>query len=291
MSFLAAIVIIIVYLAPFATIGSSLKLNPIQLSAESYSCSSSVEGQDTAVLLQYQQAISTTIAGLMRVPQCGDGLWYRVAYLDMSDSTQQCPSNWKEISTLVRACRRPRSTRASCPGEYFSTGSLQYSKVCGRAIGYQDGSTDMFALRNPLHTIDDPYVDGVSVTYGMPRTHIWTFAVGNSEARVANYTTNCPCANPAANTAPAPNFVGDNYFCESGNPRDGLGSGGIIFENDPVWDGERCEGECCNNGKSPPWFSVTLPNTTSDDIEVRICGDEGTNSEDTLIQLLEIYIQ
>ena len=42
-----------------------------------------------------------------------------------------------------------------------------------------------------------------------------------------------------------------------------------------------CEGECCSNGKSPPWFSVTLPNPTYDDIEVRICGDEGTRNEDT----------
>ena len=214
-----------------------------------------------------------------------------MAYLNMNDSTQQCPPNWMEIDTPVRACGRPTSTGASCPGEYFSTGSLQYSKVCGRAIGYQDGSTDTFALRNPSHTIDGPYVDGVSVTYRMSRTHVWTFAVSASEARVVHYTTNCPCANPAANTSPAPNFVGNNYFCESGNPGDGLGSGGIIFENDPVWDGQQCEGECCSNGKSPPWFSVTLPNPTSDDIEVRICEDEGTSNENIPIQLLEIYIQ
>ena len=69
-----------------------------------------------------------------------------------------------------------------------------------------------------------------------------------------------------------------------------MGSGGIIFEDDPVWDGEQCEGECCSNGKSPPWFSVSFPNPTSDDIEVHICGDEGTHNEDTPIQLLEIII-
>ena len=119
----------------------------------------------------------------------------------------------------------------------------------------------------------------------------WTFAAGASEARVANHSTNCPCANPAANTIPPPSFVGDDYFCESGNPGDGLGSGGVVFGDDPVWDGEQCEGECCSNGKSPPWFSVTLPNPTSDDIEIRICADEGTQNENTPIQLLEIYIQ
>ena len=286
--FLAAILTIIVYLAPFATIGSSLKLNPIQLPAENYSCSSSVEGQDTAVLLQHWQAISTTVTGLMRAPQCGDGLWYRVAYLNMNDSTQQCPSNWMEISTPIRTCGRPTSTGASCPSEHFSTGSLQYSKVCGRAIGYQIGTTDSFDLRQSSNNgIDDPYVDGVSVTHGIPRTHIWTFAVGNSEGMVANYTYNCPCANPAALP---PSFVGDSYFCESGNSG-GAAVSETFFDSDPVWDGEQCEGECCSNGKFPPWFSVTLPNPTFDDIEVRICDDEGTQNEDNLIQLFEMFIQ
>jgi hypothetical protein len=122
----------------------------------------------------------------------------------------------------------------------------------------------------------------------------WTFAAGASEATVANYPTNCPCANAwaAENAVPAPSFVGDNYFCESGNPGIGLGSGGTIFEDDPLWDGEQCEGVCCsNNGSSPPWFSVALPNLTTDDIEVRICGDEDTDNEDTPIQLLEIFVQ
>ena len=126
----------------------------------------------------------------------------------------------------------------------------------------------------------------------MPHTHIWTFSIGATEATIANYTTNCLCANPATdNTVHPPSFVGDNYFCESGNPRQGLNSGGVLFKDDPVWDGEQCEGECCSNGKSPPWFSVTLPNPTSDDIEVHICGNEGTHNEDAPIQLLEIFIQ
>ena len=241
-----------------------------------------------------QQTLHTAVSSILQQYQynsnCGPGLWYRVAYLNIMDSAQQCPSNWMEISTPVRVCGRPTTTTASCPGEYFSTGSHQYSRVCGRVIGYQNGSADTFALRKSPHTINDPYVDGVSVTHGMPRNHIWTYAVGASEATVDNYRTDCPCADPASSTVPPPNFVGDNYYCESGNP--GRGSaGGVVYRDDPVWDGEQCEGECCSNGKSPPWFSVTLPNPTSDDIEVRICGDEGTGNEDTPIQLLEMYIQ
>ena len=245
-----------------------------------------------SILSSMNNNIIETLTELVTVPQCGDGLWYQVAYLNMNDSTQECPFNWMEGSTpSVRGCGRPTSTGASCSGEYFSTGSLQYSKVCGRVIGYQNGSTDSFNKGSP-HSIDEPYVDGVSVTHGVPRVHIWTFSAGATESRYFFYPSDCPCAYPGGNYGTrAPSFVGDNYFCESGNPGVGLQFGGVIFDADPVWDGEMCEGECCSNGKSPPWFSVTLPNPTYDDIEVRICGDEDTRNEDTPIQLLEMYIQ
>ena len=229
---------------------------------------------------------------LMLVPTCGNGLWYRIAHLNMSDSTQDCPSNWREIGSPVRTCGRPTSSGPSCPGVFFSTGSLKYSRVCGRAIGFQNGSTDGFrrvGQQATLHStsVDTYYVDGLSVTHGgVPRTHIWTYAAGATEATVATYGSDCPCSNP--NAFQPPSFVGNNYFCESGN-------GGIAHSSfqisDPVWDGEQSERDCCSNGKSPPWFSVTLSSPTTDDIEVRICADESTNNEDTPIQLLEIYIQ
>ena len=64
-----------------------------------------------------------------------------------------------------------------------------------------------------------------------------------------------------------------------------------IFNNDPLWDGQQCEGTCCTGTNSPPWFSVQLPAPTTDTIEVSICADEGTYNEDTPVQLLEIYVQ
>ena len=248
-----------------------------------------------------RQNLRSTLSNILQqnntraVDNCGPGQWYQIAYLNMRDASQQCPTNWMEIDSPVRVCGRPRTNGASCVSAYFPSGPIRYSKVCGRSIGYQNGSTDSFALRevrNIQPTIDNPYVDGVSVTHGMPRTHIWTFSAGGSDATVLDYVSNCPCANPGASVTatPAPSFVGDNYFCESGNSG-GSTAGGTVFTGDPLWDGEQCEGVCCSNGNSPPWFSVTLPNPTSDDIEVRICGDEGTHNEDSPIQLLEIYIQ
>ena len=256
----------------------------------------SVQNREKILLLINDNIMEILTESECSLPQCGAGLWYRVAYLNTT--MQQCPSNWMEKSTPVRACGRPTSTGVRCIGEYFPTRGVQYGKVCGRVIGYQNGSADSFRrfieFENQRPTIDEPYVDGVSVTHGMPRarTHIWTFAAGATEATVTNFTTNCPCSNAwaAANAAPAPSFVGDNYFCESGNSG-GASPGGVLYTGDPIWDGEQCEGECCSNGKSPPWFSVTLPNPTSDDIEVRICGDEDTDGEDTPVQLLEIFIQ
>ena len=91
-----------------------------------------------------------------------------------------------------------------------------------------------------------------------------------------------------------PEFVGDNYYCESANEAEIESFAGPpeFFAADKLWDGQQCdhEGTCCTT-KSPPWFSVELANSTNDSIEVRICGDEGTNNEDTPIELLKIYIQ
>ena len=169
--------------------------------------------------------------------------------------------------------------------------------MCGRIIGYQIGSTNVF--ENQQLSIDESYVDGVSVTYGDPRSHIWTFAAGISETivnLVTAQTLSCPCAlvGTGIQLQEPPAFVGDNYFCESGNPENTRENTNIFrYTDDPLWDGQRCEGQCCNNVNysSPPWFSVTLPVATSEDIEVRICANQETDNEDVAIGLLEIYVQ
>ena len=40
----------------------------------------------SAALSAIQQIVSNIV-----IPHCGPGQWYRVAYLNMSDPTQQCP--------------------------------------------------------------------------------------------------------------------------------------------------------------------------------------------------------
>ena len=240
-----------------------------------------------------RQNLSQTVRNIIEVsahiPHCGVGLWTRVAYLNMSDPVQQCPSSWRLYSANgVRACGRPSQ---GCHSQSYTV-QQRYNKVCGQIIGYQFGSTDAFhptTIGN--NQIDQTYVDGVSVTYGTPRKHIWTFAAGISETN-AHPQFSCPCASIAGTPQP-PSYVGNNYFCESGNPLNTFEvTGNLRYTDDPLWDGRGCdsEGQCCSNA-NPPWFSVDLPDETNEPIEIRICGFENIDNDDTPIEILDLYVQ
>ena len=225
--------------------------------------------------------LQTQFTGLQIQLHCGPGEWHRVAYLNMSDPIQQCPSAWREYDTGgVRACGRPSTSGGSCAATTYSI-DFQYSRVCGRVIGYQFGSPDGFLTGD----ITQRYVDGISITRGLPRQHVWTYAAGLTESGEINHSSNCPCSSHPGRRAPS--FVRNNYYCESGNPTDTYAS--QFYTGDKLWDGLQCEGSCCTGVDTPPWFKVQLYSTTNDDIEVRICGSEGTSSEDTPVELIEIY--
>ena len=225
---------------------------------------------------------------------CGGSTgWRRVAYLNMSDPSQQCPSVWREITTPHRTCGRiPTSISGSCVGVNYTTGDEQYDQVCGRIIGYQLGTPDPFrGVVNVRDAIDTAYFDGVSVTRGSPRQHIWTFAVGLDESERPHST--CPCVNGSRDGEVVPSFVGQNYFCESGLTQVGILRHGYFWpDGDPLWDGQGCgpTSSCCTFN-SPPWFNITLPSPTTDGIEVRICSNERSQSDDSPIQLIELYVK
>ena len=158
-------------------------------------------------------------------------------------------------------------------------------------IAFQYGPTDAFY---PYHcdyqrTIDDYYVDGVSITYGNPRQHVWTFAGYPSDDYRRGSHSLCLCSQPGLSIPSTPHFVGNNYFCDTAAP---TCCPNQYYPDDPLWDGQGCGGlsTCCSYN-NPPWFSTTLPGTTSDDIEVRICDNERSLSDDTPITTLDLYIQ
>ena len=100
---------------------------------------------------------------------------------------------------------------------------------------------------------------------------MWTFAVANSDNPAENTNTGCPCLNSTFRGV-VPNFIGEDYYCETGST---TRAQRCYYFNNPLWDGEGCEGEneCCDRGG--PWFCKQLPQPTQDDIEMRVC----TNSE------------
>ena len=218
--------------------------------------------------------------GVIEIQQhCGPGSWRRVAFLNMSDPSQECPSAWREYNTSgVRACGRPITSK--CPATTYFTG-YQYSRMCGRVIGYQVATPDGF------HTEDDNKngLDGISITYGAQRNHVWSYVAGLYDTR--NSSSACPCSSEQAKMSPP--SIGDKYYCESGNPSNIRSDD--LFSSDPLWDGQQCEGTCCTGTNSPPWFRVQLPAPTTDMIEVNICLDQRTDDEDTPVELIEIYVQ
>ena len=85
--------------------------------------------------------------------------------------------------------------------------------------------------------------DGLLITYGNPRQHIWIYAAGFYD-NATNDIFNCPCA--ADTVSPPPSFVGTNYYCESG-AADTQDYNAYYF-NDPLWDGSGCIiSKCCND--------------------------------------------
>ena len=70
-----------------------------------------------------------------------------IAYLDMSDSTVNCPNGFRlyEVNGM-RACGRP-SGGASCASVKFPSNSISYSEVCSRVVGYRFGSPDAVDIR------------------------------------------------------------------------------------------------------------------------------------------------
>ena len=227
---------------------------------------------------------------------CGGPGWRRTAYLNMSDPTQICPPAWELFATPKRSCARPsNATGGSCYSANFTTQESQYTQVCGRIKGYQFGEPGAFFLESTGHlpTIDGPYVDGVSLTYGNPRQHIWTFAVEIDEGiGVPSHFCPCTMSHFSQDRSRIPTYVGNDYFCETGVPPGQHWSHRAFYPDDPLWDGQGCgpNSTCCifNN---PPWFCKQLPQSTNADLEIRLCNVDGAAVENTLIELIEIYVK
>ena len=224
--------------------------------------------------------------------------WMRIADLNTTRG-DDCPNGWVKNAAYKSLCMG--SPPANCYSTIFSTVATRYTKVCGKAKSYQTGSMDAFyphahangdlSVYTPDVTVsrslDGLYVDGISITTAKPRKHIWTYAVGTSD-NDGNYKTNCPCA---VHPGPSPpTFVGNDYYCESGNTDSYQGD--KLYSGDPLWDGSQCSSEnsCCSRADMP-WFFRHFITKQQANIEVRMCKDQGFVDEGLGVEQLQLYVQ
>ena len=124
----------------------------------------------------------------------------RVAVLNDETRPSLCTGNFT-IYQNTRCVRH--SAEPGCSHIIFSLMNMSYSHICGTVESSWFGHPDGFIGndRNSNTTINDNYVDGISLTYGNEpsRTHIWTF--------IADHQS---CPNNI------PDYVGNNNTCLKG---------------------------------------------------------------------------
>ena len=223
---------------------------------------------------------------------CGGPGWRRVAFINMTDPNQNCPQGLSLTSYSIRSCGRGNIEGGSCSSVVFSVNSLQYSQVCGRVTAYRWGWNHAFhGYHRVGETIDGYYVDGISLTHGSPRTHIWTFTSGQFSGTSVNDSVpyhRCPC--DLGNIYSSPPFVGNDYFCDSVATVDNyLGNDHYFYADNALWDGKE-DLNPCYGLNNPPWFYKNLSFPTTDDIELRMCLSNGYESANLAIKLLEVYV-
>ena len=237
---------------------------------------------------------------------CGqDGPWTRIGYLNMSEAVYDCPPSWEEYTKDtggIRTCGR-KTTGASCDSEIIPSLSIAYSQICGRVIGYQYATPDAVYPATYRKDIEKYYVDGVSITRGTPRKHIWTLMAGlNQNGAAVSYSCQCPCHRgcPSGSSCTpyvtVESFIGNDWYCESGNH---VAYSYKVESNmsDQLWDGKDCQPDeyaCCEDklGQAKkPWFHKVLPGETMDHLEICICGDEDKTNENILITAYELYVK
>ena len=249
--------------------------------------------QITTELMKMNENLTEQIMNNSGGLKCGGTWgWRRAVYLDMTNPNTNCPSGWQLTGYSKRTCGRANSSRLSCDSVFFPVSGGPYSQVCGRIRAYQYGAPEAFSAYNyqGQTTIDSAYVSGVAVMYGSPRQHIWTFANGAWENDMTHQTYNCPC--DTSGIISIPPFVGEDYFCESGYVS---GSGipwNTFHSNDILWDGRDCHSNstCCSL-HNPPYFTKLLNQTTTDDLELRMCLYSSAPSDNIAVELVELYVK
>ena len=243
---------------------------------------------------QTDNNVSRVYCYLSGHPHCGEGVWMRTGYFNMSER-YVCPQPLRRFQAN-RKWYCSRNVQGGCTSVYFNSYGHNYTEVCGMIEAYQYGAPNGFYRSRASSTPDTiNYVYGISITHGrLPRNHLWTYAVGLHANPAFNHTrrNNCPCTG-LGTTATLPNFIQNDYYCDSGNPTKAGYIDGKLYP-DQLWDssGASCAlGSTCCDNPDQPWFKKKLGKTSSDDVEMRWCQHDNYWGEATATRSVEMYIR
>ena len=233
---------------------------------------------------------------------CGGHGWKRVAYFDFRRDDTECPAGFRTgegnkphvcVSTYAPALSPSGDLLCSVFFSFPPPGP--YSSVCGRIAAYQLGTDHQaFAPQGP--NVNHLYLTGVSLTHGGDltevtdiATHIWSFAVGSTQDQTSTPVNHrCPCDMGGS----PPSFVGEDYFCESGNTEVLPTGMATFFPGNLLWDGLGCIpfSTCCSR-IGHPYFVKHLGTATTDNIDLRTCTTIFLDFARTALELIEIYVK
>ena len=185
------------------------------------------------------------------------GGWMRVGTLPKhSNGTAQCFPNFTHYEGSNRTQCVRSDTAAGCTSVIFPVFGVEYSHVCGEVRAYGKNTPDGFLEMGK--TIDQIYVDGISLTYNNTiRQHLWTYA---SQTNTGGNTNSRDCSDQ-----PRQDFVQQYFSCMN-----------LITEDNCSF--------CSTN------FSRTLETPTTGNIELRVCRDMNSNDEDIILDAVEVYV-
>lgn len=195
---------------------------------------------------------------------------------------EDCPDDWinaEDFSACVRDLNE-----AGVRSTLISNLNIEYAQIRGYLKGVQFNSTDAFGGRNGEFDLESHYVDGVSLTWGTPRHHIWTYAAGMTDDTSLQQDYACPCRGGAL----PPEFVGGHFYCESGNPE--LTKEPIWYDEDPLWNGNGFLEDCSSPG-DPSWFTRTLSTPLNEPIEARLSANQASYNEEPGITEMVLLIR
>ena len=193
---------------------------------------------------------------------CGNitGGLTRVALLNNKTRPLICTGEFVTVDNDTRCVRN--TEEPGCSHIIFPLMNMSYSHICGTVEGYWFGNPDGFTgtNRSSSTSINDNYVDGISLTYGSTtnRTHIWTFiADGYTFIFQREY---CP--------RNIPSYARNSYSC-------------LKYEN-----------LCSSTNSCSHAFFKQFHQPLTEDIEMRLChdGHQTIYNEVIFVGNVEIYV-